>query len=150
MIIMPETEQTHKEIVEIKKEVRDIRQTQDAQIYQDREKWEALLDKTVDDDAEMMRVLLAVDGLKSAKDIEKETTIYQMKCWRLLNKLDRAGVISKLEQTKKGSPVFITSRWYRILRLDEKVQKKYSSLTAPQVQAPLPVQEGSNEEEQPS
>jgi len=147
MIVMPETEETHNEIVEIKKEVRDIRQTQDAQIYQDREKWEALLDKTVDDDDDLMRVLLAVDGLKSAKDIEKETTIYQMKCWRLLNELDRAGIVSKLEQTKKGSPVFIKSRWYRILRLDEKVEKKYSSLTAQQ--APVPVQEGSNEAEQP-
>jgi len=143
---MPETPETHDEIVEIKKEVRDIRQTQDAQIYQDREKWEALLDKTVDDDTDLMRVLLAVDGLKSAKDIEKETTIYQMKCWRLLSKLERAGIISKLEQTKKGSPVFIKSRWYRILRLDEKVQKKHSSLSPPQ--APVQVQEDSNEAEQ--
>jgi predicted transcriptional regulator len=147
MISMPETPETHKEIVEIKKEVRDIRQTQDAQIYQDRAKWEELLDRTLVDDVDLMCVLLAVDGTKSAKDIEKECSIYQMKCWRLLNELEREGIISKAEETKKGSPVFVKSRWYRILRLDEKVQKKYSSLTAEQ--API-VQEGLNEAEQPS
>jgi predicted transcriptional regulator len=145
---MPETPETHKEIVEIKKEVRDIRQTQDAQIYQDRAKWEELLDKTVVDDVDLMRVLLAVDGTRSAKDIEKECAIYQMKCWRLLNQLERKGIISKAEETKKGSPVFVKSRWYRILRLDEKVQKKYSSLKAEP--APVPIQEGPNETEQPS
>jgi predicted transcriptional regulator len=145
---MPETPETHREIVEIKKEVRDIRQTQDAQIYQDRAKWEQRLERTIDDDADLIRVLLAVDGIKSAKDIEKECSIYQMKCWRLLNKLEREGIISKAEETKKGSPVFVKSRWYRILRLDEKVQKEYSSLTARQ--APVVVQEDSNEKEQPN
>jgi len=145
---MPETPETHEEIVEIKKEVRDIRQTQDAQIYQGRAKWEELLDKTLDDDADLMCVLLAVDGMKSRTDIEKESAIYQMKCWRLLNKLESEGIISKAEETKKGSPVFVKSRWYRILRLDEKVQKKYSSLKAEP--APVPVQEGPNETKQPS
>jgi|SRR5208282_4141249 len=143
---MPETPETHKEIIEIKKEVRDIRQTQDAQIYQDRTKWEELLEKTLDDDVDLMRVLLVVDGTKNRKDIEKETMIYQMKCWRSLHKLEGAGIISKAEETKKNSPVFTKSRWYKILRLDDKVQKKYSSLNA----EAATVQEGPNEAEQPS
>jgi predicted transcriptional regulator len=148
---MPETPETHKEIVEIKREVRDVKQTQDAQIFLERMKWEDLLEKALDDDTELMRVLLAIDGMKNAKEIEKELSIYQVKCWRLLNKLEREGIVQKAEETKKGSPVFVKRRWYRILRLDEKVQKKYSSLatsTAPQ--APTLGQEDLNASESPS
>lgn len=126
---MSETPETHKEIVEIKKEVRDIKQTLDAEIYQNRNKWEELLNETLGNDLDLMRVLLVVDGSRSAKEIEKVCEIYQMKCWRLLNKLERSGIIFKTGETKKGSPVYAKSRWYRILRLDEKVQKKYTSLT---------------------
>lgn len=124
----PETPETHKEIVEIKNEVRDIKQTQDAEIHQNRAKWEKLLFDTLDDNSEMMRVLLSVDGAKSAKDIEKETRIYHMKCWRLLDKLERNGVIFRLEATKQGSPTYLTSRWYRLLRLQDDVQRKVMSL----------------------
>src|SRR5437660_5984614 len=99
---MPETPEAHKEIVEIKKKVRDIRQTQDAQIYQDREKWQELLDKALGDDIGLMQVLLAVDGLKSAKDIEKECKIPQKSCWNRLNRLEKQGIIAKADETKKG------------------------------------------------
>ena len=52
---MPETPETHREIVEIKKEVRDIKQTLDAQIHQDREKWESLLHKTLRNNTDLHR-----------------------------------------------------------------------------------------------
>lgn len=126
---MPETPETHQEIVEIKKEVRDIRQTQDAQIHHDRPKWEEHLFKTLKNNVDMMRLLLAVDGMKSAKEIEKECGIYQMKCWRLLDQLERNGIIFKLNETRKGSPIYMKSRWYRVLRLDEQVQRRLSSQT---------------------
>ncbi len=125
---MPETPETHKEIVEIKKEVRDIKQTLDAEIHQNRAKWENLLNRTLGNDADLMHVLLAIDDTKSATEIEKECRIYKMKCWRLLNKLERSGIIFKMEETKKGSLVYAKSRWYRILRLDEDVNRKLSSL----------------------
>jgi len=124
---MPETPETHQEIVEIKKEVRDIRQTQDAQIHHDRQKWEEHLFKTLKNNVDMMRLLLVVDGTKSAKEIEKECGIYQVKCWRLLDQLERNGIIFKLNETRKGSPIYMKSRWYRVLRLDEQVQKRLSS-----------------------
>jgi hypothetical protein len=126
---MPETPETHKEIVEIKKEVRDIKQTLDAEIHQNRAKWEELLNKTLENNTDLMRVLLAVDDTKSAKEIEKQCELYPMKCWRLLGKLERNGIVFKMEETKKGSPVYVQSRWYRILRLDEEVRMKLLSLT---------------------
>jgi len=126
---MPETPETHREIVEIKKEVRDIKQTLDAEIHQNRNKWEDLLYRTLPNDVDSMRILIMIDGTKSAKEIEKECGVYPMKCWRVLDKLERSGIIFKTEETKRGSPVYAKSRWYRILRLDEKVQERLSSLT---------------------
>jgi len=126
---LPETSDTHKEIVEIKKEIKDIKQTQDAEIHQARHRWDELLHKTLEDNVDMMRVLLAVDGTKSGIEIEKECGIYHVKCWRLLDRLDRNGIIFKLEETKRGSPIYFKSRWYRILRLDDEVRKRLASRT---------------------
>lgn len=123
---MPETPEAHKEIIEIKREIREIRQTQDAELQHDRQRWEDLLFKLLKDDSDAMKVLIAIDGNKSAKDLEKECGLYQMKCWRILNRLEKGSVIFKLEETKKGSPIYIKARWYIILGLDEKVQKKLS------------------------
>jgi uncharacterized membrane protein len=125
---MPKTPETHIEINEIKREVRVIRQTLDAGIHLDRHKWEDPLLKMLQNKPDIMRVLLAIDGTKSAKDLEKQCGIYQMKCWRILDQLHRNGIIDKLEETKQGSPIYVKSRWYKVLRLDEKVQKKLASL----------------------
>lgn len=130
---MPETPETHKEIVEIKKEVKEIRQTQDAEIYHSREKWESHLFRLLNDNKDMMRVLVSIDGLKSATEIEIECGFYKMKCWRLLNQLEREGIIYKLEDTKKSSPIYAKARWYTVLRLDETVQKKLQPSKMPQI-----------------
>lgn len=134
---MPESPEAQKEIIEIKREVREIRLTQDAEIYQSRKKWEDYVFRLLRDNADMMRVLLAIDGSKSAKDLEKECNLYQVKCWRILDILQREGVIYKMEQTKKGSPVYSKSRWYKVLRLDEKVVEKLET-RVPQTTANLP------------
>lgn len=126
---MPETPETHKEIVEIKREVKEIRQTQDAEIFHSREKWEGHLFRLLDENTDMMLVLLAVDGFKSAKEIEAATGFYQVKCWRMLNQLEREGIVYKLEETKKSSPIYAKARWYLVLRLDEKVEKKLQAHT---------------------
>ena len=124
---MPETPEAHKEIVEIKKEVREIRQTQDAQIHLDRQRLETHLFSSLQNDVDMMRILLVIDGTKSAKDLEKECGLYPMKCWRKLDKLQKEGIVTRLDDTKKGSPIYVKARWYTVLRLDEKVRKKLES-----------------------
>jgi hypothetical protein len=126
---MPETPETHKEIVEIKREVQEIRQAQDAEFYQSRHKWEDHLISTIGTNPILMKVLLAVDGINSAKELEKECGLYQVQCWRALDKLQRDGLIFKLEDTKKGSPIYAKSRWFTVLRLDDLVQRKLEGLT---------------------
>jgi predicted transcriptional regulator len=128
---MPESEEAQKELVELKHDVRDIKHTLDAQFYEDRAKWEGRVLNAVDDDATMIQVLMAIDCEKSAREIQNEIGLGQVKCWRILNRLERRGIIFKLEETKEGSVVYCKSRWYKILRLDEVVQKKLSSHLPP-------------------
>jgi predicted transcriptional regulator len=129
---MPETPETQKEIIEIKKEVREIRQAQDAEFYQNRSIWEDHVYRTIDNNANSMKVLLAIDGTKSANDLEKETGLYQVMCWRILKRLQKDGIIYRLEETKKGSPIYAKSRWYKVLSLDELVQRKLVVASQPE------------------
>lgn len=140
MVWLPETPETQKEIIEIKKEVREIRQAQDAEFHQNRQKWEDYVLRAIDRNANTMKVLLAIDGTKSAKDLEKETGLYQVMCWRILDRLQREGITFRLQDTKKGSPIYAKSRWYKVLSLDELVQKKLDAATQ-SVSATEPTQE---------
>jgi len=116
---LPESPEAQREITEIKREVQEIRQAQDAQFHQNRQKWEDYLLKSIGKNENAIRILLAIDGTKSAKDLEQETGIYQVKCWRILDKLQKDGIIFRLPETKNGSPIYAKSRWYRVLRLDD-------------------------------
>lgn len=117
--------ETHKEIVEIKRQITEIRQAQDAGFHHDESKYRDMLDKAIDNDPLAANVLLKVDGFRSAKEIEKELNLYQVKCWRILDRLLSKDVIYPLEATKKGSAVYKQSRWFVKLRFEEYVGKKY-------------------------
>jgi hypothetical protein len=116
---------THKEIVEIKSELKEVRQTQDSEVHLQRKKWEDHLDSVLDDNIRMVRLLLLVDGTKSGKRLLAESVIPKVTCWRMLNKLENGGVIMKLDKTDNGSPIYKVSRWFKLLRLDDYIRKKY-------------------------
>jgi hypothetical protein len=128
---LPETPEAHKEIVEIKKEVREVRQTQDAGIYRERRDWEKLLWDTVGENRNLMRMLLVINGSKSKMEIETELNISHNMCWRLFDKLEAAGIISKLPETKNGSVIYAKLRWYNLLRLDDKIAQRLPQVNQP-------------------
>jgi len=113
--------------VELKHDVRDIKSTLDAQFYEEHVKWEKRVLDTVGDDQEIMKVLLTIDCIKNAKQIETEVGLKQYKCWRIMNRLERKGIIFKLEETKQGSVVYCKSRWYKLLKVDDLVEKRLGS-----------------------
>lgn len=119
-------EDTHREIVEIKKELRDVRQAQDASIHLERDKWVSLLDSVIGNNSEMARLLLLIDGVRSTGDLNKLSGVSRMTCWRWLDKLERFGVIMKLDKTEGGKMIYKVSKWYRILRLDDYLRNKFS------------------------
>lgn len=117
--------ETHKEIVEIKKDIRELRNAQDAGMQHDRGKYEKLLEEAINGDSRTAQVLLEVDGFQSARDIQQKTGIPQPSCWRKLDRLVSKEVIYQLEESKKTSPVYQQSRWFKKLRLDDDVRDKY-------------------------
>lgn len=117
--------ETHKEIVEIKRHIREINQTIDVSIQHDREKNIKLLDDAINNDRRTAEILLLVDGFKSRKDIQDATGMPQASCWRKIDRLVSKEVIMPLEETKNNSPVYQQSRWFTKLRLEEYVRDKY-------------------------
>jgi hypothetical protein len=117
--------ETHKEIVEIKKEVKELRQAQDAEFQFNREKYENLIIEAINDDIRTAEILLLVDGFRSAKEIEKLTNTPQKTCWRKLDRLVSKDIIYPLEKSKKGSPIYQKQRWFIKLRLEDFIRNRY-------------------------
>lgn len=119
-------EDTHREIVEIKKELRDVRQAQDASIHLERDKWVNLLDSVISGNKDMARLLLLIDGVRTTGDLNKLSGMHRMTCWRWLDKMEASGIIMKLDKIDGGKTVYKVSKWYRILRLDDYLRNKFS------------------------
>lgn len=118
--------ETHKEIVEMKKDIRELRAGQDAEIQHDRGKFEKLLDDALNDkEGRTAEILLLIDGFRSRKDIQDITKIPQPTCWRKIDRLLSKEVIYSLEESKNGSPVYQQSRWFKKLRLEERVRSMH-------------------------
>jgi len=117
--------ETHKEIVEIKKDIRELRAVQDAEIQHGRQKYIDLLDEAINGDERAAKILLLIDGFRSRKDIQDLTGIPQPSCWRKIDRLLSKEVIFPLEVSKNGSPVYQQSRWFKKLRLEEHIHSKF-------------------------
>lgn len=117
--------ETHKEIVEIKRDIRELRAGQDAEFHHNRDKYEKLLDEALNKDVKTAQVLLEVDGFQSAKEIEKKLGIEQKSCWRKIDRLLSKNIIFPTEESKNKSPIYQQSRWFKQLRLEDYVLNKY-------------------------
>jgi len=122
---MPETVDTAKEIVKIKHEVQDIKQSQEADMHLNREKYEKLVSTTIAANLTRIKVFLEVDGMKSRKEIQDIVGGKQPTVWFAIDHLERHGLIIDLGQTKKGSPIYGKPRWVKTLRIDDYVREKF-------------------------
>lgn len=122
---MPETPDTHREIVKIRREIEDIKRSQEADMQLNRDKYERLVSLILGGKETCVKVFLAVDGLKSRKEIQDEVGGSQPTVWRAIDRLERYGLIMKLEETKAGSPVYGKPRWVHALRIDDYVKAQF-------------------------
>ena len=136
---MPETIDTAKEIVKIKHDISDIKQSQEADMHLGREKYEKLVSITLAGNPTRIKVFLEVDGVKSRKEIQDEVGGKQPTVWFAIDKLEQNGLIIKLEETKSGSPIYAKPRWVKTLRIDDYVRETF----------PIPATEPSNDQPQP-
>ena len=127
---MPETVDTAKEIVKIKHEIQDIKQSQEADMHLNRKKYEELVSSTLAGNLTRIKVFLEVDCVKSRKEIQDHVGGKQPTVWFAIDHLERHGLIIDLGQTKKGSPVYGKPRWVKTLRIDDYVREKFPIQTS--------------------
>ena len=132
---MPETIDTAKEIIKIKREVQDIKQSQEADMYFRREEYQKLVSDTLNGNITKAKIFLEVDGLQSRKDIQDmimdNIGVSQPTIWRAFDDLEANGLIYKLEETRNRSPMYAKPRWVKKLRIDDYVK----SIFSPQLQS---------------
>ncbi len=125
MIATPETIDTAKEIVKIRHEIQDIKHSQDADMQLNKEKYLKLVDDTLAGSPIRIKVFLAVDGLKSRKEIQDSVRGSQATVWRTIDVLEGKGLIKQLEETRGGSPIYTKPRWVKTLRIDDYVTSRW-------------------------
>lgn len=123
--LMPETFETAKEIVKIKHDIEEIKQSQEADMHIGRGKYENLVLSTISNNHTRIKVFLAIDGLKSRKEIQDVIGENQRTVWNAIDRLEKNNLIVKLEETKNGSPIYVKPRWVKILRIDDYVKKNF-------------------------
>lgn len=121
---MPETVDSAKEIVKIRREIQDIKHSQDADIQLNREKYLKLINDTLLGHPNRIKIFLEVDGLRSRKEIWDTVRISRSTVWRAIDILESKGLIVKLEETKGGSPIYAKPRWVKTIRIDDYVRSE--------------------------
>ena len=148
---MPETVDTAGEIVKIRREIMDVKQSQEADMHLNREKYQKLVDSVLKGRQSRIKIFLEIDGMKSRKEIQVTVSGDQGNTWRTMDALESVGLIVKLEETKGGSPIYAKPRWARALRIDDYVREQ---LLTPVAQPPVVEQQGQtgigNSNSQPS
>lgn len=120
---MPETIDTAKEIVKIKQDIRDVKQSQEADMYLNRAKYEEMVSRALSGNPVRIKVFLQIDGIKNRKEIQDSVSEIQSTVWRAIDYLESHGLVFALEITKGGSPVYDKMRWIKTLRLDDYVKR---------------------------
>ena len=118
---MPETPEMHKEIVEIKREIKDIKATQELDIRLNRDRYIAFVDRVIGNSKERALVFLAINGVRRLKEIAERTHLKLPNVSRAKKVLEREGLIYRLPETG----LYAKPRWVKILHIDEYVRKKF-------------------------
>lgn len=122
---MPETVDTAKEIINIKRDLREIKQAQEVSVHFNREKYMRLVEDALAGNPTRVSVFLEIDGIKSRKEIQEKVGGKQPTVWRAIDHLEKNGLIYPLEETKGGSPIYAKHQWVKILRIDDYVREHF-------------------------
>lgn len=120
---MPETVDTAGEIVKIRREITDIRQSQEADMHVNEERYRKLVRDSLGGRPFVARVFLAVDDLTSQKEIGEKLKAKQPNVSTAIDFLVSKGLIVSMEQTKNRSPIYGKPRWAKALRVDDYVRE---------------------------
>lgn len=119
----------HAEIVKMRNELEEIKEELRDRWHDDKERYLKRVDKALGNNRLRIRVFLAIDGIKSVKEIEDEIKEPHVSVWRAFQHLKREGIAKKIG-SKSGSPVYIKKPWVKSLCIDDYVINKYPEKTA--------------------
>lgn len=122
---MPETVDTAREIIKIKRDIREIKQAQEVSAHFNREKYMKLVEDALAGNPTRVSVFLEIDGIKSRKEIQEKVGGKQPTVWRAIDHLEKNGLIYPLEETKGGSPIYAKHQWVKTLRIDDYVREHF-------------------------
>jgi Fic family protein len=123
---MPETVDTAREIINIKRDIREIKQAQEVSAHFNREKYMQLVEDALAGNPTRISVFLEIDGIKSRKEIQEKLGGKQPTVWRAIDRLEKYGLVYPLEETKGGSPIYAKHQWVKTLRVDDYVREHFS------------------------
>lgn len=119
---MTESPKLHKEIVTIKSDIKDIKTTQELEILLNRERYIRYVEKVIGKSKERARIFLAVNGIRTLKEIAKITGIKPQNVSRSKKILEAYHLIYRLPD----SGIYAKPRWIRILNIDEYIRQKFN------------------------
>lgn len=117
---------THKEIVKIRYELEEIKEEFYDQWHENRERYQKRVDNALAGHPLRIKVFLAIDGIKSVKDVEIELKAPQASVWRAFNHLYKKGLTRKIG-SKSGSPIYAKKPWIKALCIDDYVRREIQS-----------------------
>jgi predicted transcriptional regulator len=122
---MLEGEETHKEIVTIKADIKDIKATQELDLRLNEEKYRAYVDQVVGNSKERAMVLIAVNGRDSLRKISEKTGLKEPNVNRSKRVLEKRGLIFLLGGGSGRNKVYGKPRWVSILNIDDYLREKF-------------------------
>ena len=120
----------HKEIVKIRNELEEIKEEFYDHWHEDKEKYLKRVDVAIKNNALRAKIFLAIDGVRTAIEIENEINSPHMSSWRAFKHLNKEG-ITRLLGSKGGSPVYCKKPWVKVLHIDDYVKEKYREILSP-------------------
>jgi len=117
-----ENKATHKEIVKIKQELKDLRETVDLSLVLKPEELIDYVKSVLGRSMDRVRVFLAMNGKASLKDIAKKVPGVNVP--RSSKFLEKKRLIYKLDLPGR-SLVYRKPHWAQVLNIDDIVQKEY-------------------------
>jgi len=115
---------THREIVEIKTDVKDIKTTQELELRRNKQQYIEYVDSVIGDSRESALVFLAMNGKNSLKEIAQKTQLKQPNVTRGKRRLEENGLIYLLGGSGNNR-IYGKPRWISILHIDDHVKKKF-------------------------
>lgn len=108
--------------MKIRHEIQDIQQSQEADMHLNEEKYKKKVLEYLKGKPFIAKVFLAVDGLRSQKEIQELLHAKGPNVSTAIDFLVSKGLIVSMEETRNRSPIYGKPRWARALRIDDYVR----------------------------